>query len=340
MATSSGGKSSEQALSVYRELRARGSRPFSQLTDVLGLTETQAAECWAELESLGLITGTGADTSTGPQAEAHATAVDPEVALLRILARETQEARERQERTELTFAAVEELTRRYLRGGGAVPSEVEVEVLTGRSRIQQTLEGISDTVHTEIASMHPGALPTGDFLTAGLDRDRRLIEGGARVRAIYQQRFLSVPALAEYFHRQIELGVEVRLAAVVPLNMILSDRRLALLPIDPEDVDAGAILARGSALVRSYTALYDYCWHTSAVLGRTEDYQHGADRLTDQQQAAIRMLAAGMKDEKIARSLGISLRTLSRLLSEVMQELGASSRFEAGVRATKLGWLD
>ncbi|MFF2149450.1 LuxR C-terminal-related transcriptional regulator [Kitasatospora sp. NPDC058190] len=248
--------------------------------------------------------------------------------------------RERQERTALTFAAVEELTRRYLRGGGAVPSEVEVEVLTGRSRIQQTLEGISDTVHTEIASMHPGALPTGDFLAAGLDRDRRLIEGGARVRAIYQQRFLSVPALAEYFHRQIELGVEVRLAAVVPLNMILSDRRLALLPIDPEDVDAGAILARGSALVRSYTALYDYCWHTSAVLGRTEDYQHGADRLTDQQQAAIRMLAAGMKDEKIARSLGISLRTLSRLLSEVMQELGASSRFEAGVRAAKLGWLD
>jgi DNA-binding NarL/FixJ family response regulator len=52
------------------------------------------------------------------------------------------------------------------------------------------------------------------------------------------------------------------------------------------------------------------------------------------------MLAAGMKDEKIARSLGISLRTLSRLLSEVMQELGASSRFEAGVRAAKLGWLD
>ncbi|MFJ9843754.1 hypothetical protein ACIRYZ_25530 [Kitasatospora sp. NPDC101155] len=39
-----------------------------------------------------------------------------------------------------------------------------------------------------------------------------------------------------------------------------------------------------------------------------------------------------------ARSLGISLRTLSRLLSEVMQELGTSSRFEAGVRAAKLGW--
>ncbi|MFE4517045.1 LuxR C-terminal-related transcriptional regulator [Kitasatospora sp. NPDC056783] len=334
MATSTGGRSSEHALSVYRALRARGSRRFSDLTGELGLSGAQAAECWAELESLGLISG------TGPDEDAQVTAVDPEVALLRVLAREADEARARQRRTELAYTAVEELTRRYLRGGVAVPSEVEVEVLTGSSSVQQTLEGLSDTVRTEIASMHPGALPTGEFLTAGLDRDRRLIEAGARVRAIYQQRFLSVPALAGFFQRQIELGVEVRLAAVVPLNMILSDRRLALLPIDPDDLDSGAILARGSALVRSYTALYDYCWHTSAVLGRTEEYQHGSDRLTDQQHAAIRMLAAGMKDEKIARSLGISLRTLSRLLSEVMQELGASSRFEAGVRAAKLGWLD
>jgi DNA-binding NarL/FixJ family response regulator len=138
----------------------------------------------------------------------------------------------------------------------------------------------------------------------------------------------------------VACGIGVRIGRIPTAGSLAGEPGDLVSPIDPEDVDAGAILARGSALVRSYTARYDYCWHTSAVLGRTEDYQHGADRLTDQQQAAIRMLAAGMKDEKIARSLGISLRTLSRLLSEVMQELGASSRFEAGVRAAKLGWLD
>lgn len=52
------------------------------------------------------------------------------------------------------------------------------------------------------------------------------------------------------------------------------------------------------------------------------------------------MLASGMKDEKIARGLGVSLRTVSRMLSELMQEMGATSRFEAGVRAHRLGWVD
>ncbi|MFB7667515.1 LuxR C-terminal-related transcriptional regulator [Kitasatospora sp. NPDC056138] len=178
-----------------------------------------------------------------------------------------------------------------------------------------------------------------EFLEQGLARDRRLLESGAQVRAVYQQRFAVVPALAEFFRRQTELGVEVRLAPVVPLNMILSDRRFALLPIDPDNHEAGAVLARGSALVRSYLAPYEYCWHTSSTFGHVEQ-RRGGERLTEQQHAAIRMLAAGMKDEKIARSLGVSLRTLGRVMSEVMQELGTTSRFEAGVRAAKLGWLD
>ncbi|TQF01841.1 helix-turn-helix transcriptional regulator [Kitasatospora acidiphila] len=332
---SSNGKSSTQALSIYQELRARGTCDYAELATGLGLTAQQATECRAELDALGLITTDGCEDHSG-----QVTTVDPEVALLRMLARENQEVELRQQRAQRTHAAVQDLTQRYLRGGAVVPSEVEVEVLTGHHRIQQTLDDLSDTARTEIASMHPGALPAGEFLTAGLERDRRLIEAGVRVRAVYQHRFQSVPALAEFFQKQIDLGVEVRLAAVVPLNMILSDRRTALLPVDPDNQEAGAILARGPALVRSYLALYEYCWHTSAVLGRSEEYQHGSDKLTDQQHAAIRMLAAGMKDERIARSLGISLRTLSRLLSEVMQELGASSRFEAGVRAAKLGWLD
>jgi DNA-binding NarL/FixJ family response regulator len=52
------------------------------------------------------------------------------------------------------------------------------------------------------------------------------------------------------------------------------------------------------------------------------------------------MLAAGAKDSAIARSMGVSTRTITRLVGELTTILGASSRFQAGVRAARLGWLD
>lgn len=51
------------------------------------------------------------------------------------------------------------------------------------------------------------------------------------------------------------------------------------------------------------------------------------------------MLAAGAKDETIARELGVSLRTCRRHIAEMMRMTGAGSRFQAGVLATQLGLL-
>jgi DNA-binding NarL/FixJ family response regulator len=51
------------------------------------------------------------------------------------------------------------------------------------------------------------------------------------------------------------------------------------------------------------------------------------------------LLAAGLKDEAIARQLGISLRTVHRRTSELSLALGARARFQAGVLAERSGLL-
>jgi DNA-binding NarL/FixJ family response regulator len=53
----------------------------------------------------------------------------------------------------------------------------------------------------------------------------------------------------------------------------------------------------------------------------------------------LAMLAAGAKDETIARELGISSRTVTRRVGELLDELGARTRFQAGVLAERQGWL-
>ncbi|MEO3854275.1 LuxR C-terminal-related transcriptional regulator [Acrocarpospora sp. B8E8] len=53
----------------------------------------------------------------------------------------------------------------------------------------------------------------------------------------------------------------------------------------------------------------------------------------------LRMLLEGQTDERAARRLGLSLRTVRRSMSSLMTRLGARSRFQAGARAVQRGWL-
>lgn len=211
--------------------------------------------------------------------------------------------------------------------------------MTDAGRVRRERAEICASVAHDRQTMHTGAVGREESDRI-LDEDRRQRARGVRVRAMYGRRAGSVPDMARHLRDRAELGVEIRLSPVVPMNMFLADENFALLPTDLHDPSAGSIVARGSALVGSYLALYEYCWHSATPYGEDSPAERGGDGLSEQQVAAVHMLASGVKDEEIARNLGVSLRTASRLLSEIMQELGAASRFEAGVKAARLGWLD
>jgi hypothetical protein len=48
----------------------------------------------------------------------------------------------------------------------------------------------------------------------------------------------------------------------------------------------------------------------------------------------------GATDEQVARKLGVSLRTVRRIAAELSEQVGASGRFELGVRAAQREWVD
>ncbi|MGW0392133.1 LuxR C-terminal-related transcriptional regulator [Streptomyces sp. NPDC003042] len=340
-------QSADTVLALYRELRQRGVSHLDEVFDELKLPSEEYEQRRAELIALGLIVPTSTTHATradlqsgtwesGPDAVA---VVDPEIALLRMLQQERERLREHLDESDRAYGTLETLVARFLRPGSLSGSDVEVEILSDYRRIQQVLEDITDVIQNSLASMHVTAL-VREVADRVLSRDLRQIENGVRIRAIYHQRITASPEASEMLRRRVEAGVEIRLSPAVPMNMIIADQQFAVLPVHPDDRATGAILARGPALVRSYLALYEHCWHTATPYGDDTAAEHGGDGLSEQQRAALKMLASGMKDEKVARTLGVSLRTVSRMLSELMQELGASSRFEAGVRAHRLGWLD
>ncbi|MEV0087319.1 hypothetical protein [Saccharopolyspora sp. NPDC050642] len=60
---------------------------------------------------------------------------------------------------------------------------------------------------------------------------------------------------------------------------------------------------------------------------------------TEFAQQVLKMLYAGHTYEVAAQELAVSVRTYRRCVAEIVELLGANSRFQAGVRAAEVGLL-
>ncbi|MFG2572551.1 LuxR C-terminal-related transcriptional regulator [Streptomyces sp. NPDC048481] len=263
--------------------------------------------------------------------------VTPEAALTRLFSAEERQTAAHAQHVSRIRGAIASLIGDYPRLRDERRESLEIEVLPTPALVNTFLEDAGSTCNVRMRSMHPGGPPPEDLMEDMLLRDKEMESRGIRVETLYSRRTAEVPYMAAYLSDVERLGREARTAVYLPLRMILFDYDLAVLPINPHDSGEGAFAVHGQALVRSLHALYDYCWHTSAPFRPLA--AHGAD-LDSQDLAVLRMLADGVKDEAIARHLGVSSRTLSRLMTGLLDRLGAQTRFQAALRVAELGLLD
>jgi DNA-binding CsgD family transcriptional regulator len=159
----------------------------------------------------------------------------------------------------------------------------------------------------------------------------RAVAAGRRSRAIYPVRALhEVP---EVLRARIDEGEEVRLIDDMPTRLFVISGTHAVLPEPLGFADEPRLLVRQGALVEALSLLFELYWERSVGVPQLE----GA-RL-DHRAFLLRQLASGFKDEQIARTLGLSLRTVRRRVSDLMIELGVDTRFQAGAEAVRRGWL-
>jgi DNA-binding CsgD family transcriptional regulator len=131
------------------------------------------------------------------------------------------------------------------------------------------------------------------------------------------------PAVGRQVRRQV--------ADPLPTGLFVVDNDTALvLPV--ETLGAPVVLSdRGS--VGLLWTFFERLWADASP------YYHVGDGLSDQQVATVRLLADGHTDTAIAKRLGVSERTARRIVTRLMEMLGARGRFQAGVRAAEAGWL-
>ncbi|MEU8431853.1 LuxR C-terminal-related transcriptional regulator [Streptomyces sp. NPDC029216] len=223
-------------------------------------------------------------------------------------------------------------------------ADAGTELLTGAARVTAALEDITRSAKQEIVSLHPGKAVPPEMAEEGLARDRQALAQGIRIRTVHLHSTAAVPHMAAYLDGLQALGGKVKTAQLLPLRMIVVDGSAAMIPAPAPEGQLAALLVHGGPLALVFHQIFEHCWVTSAPLPLPGAEADGGVRtrtgLDDRESTVLSLLAAGATDEAIARRLGASERTVRRIVAELMEQLGAGSRFEAGVLATRSGWLD
>lgn len=159
------------------------------------------------------------------------------------------------------------------------------------------------------------------------------IASGRRSRAIYPA--VALREAPEVLRARARAGEQIRVLPELPTRLIVIGTTHAVVPEPLGFADEPRLLVRQPALVEALIMLFEQFWERASAV---PELDHGEAR-PDLRRFLLQLLAAGRKDEQIARTLGLSLRTVRRRVADLMTELGSDSRFQAGVEAARRGWI-
>ncbi|MFD4603546.1 LuxR family transcriptional regulator [Streptomyces sp. NPDC058464] len=282
-------------------------------------TPAQLREACNRLLALGLL--------QPPDSMGGLRAVDPRVAIRALI-------RRRETESELLAATAEEMATAYEAGLLREEPSRLIEVASGEGAIAARLEEMYARAEHEVCLFDTPPYLAPPAPQADLQAD--LLKRGIVSRGLYAASDLEDPNALSRAWRMVELGEQARVLPSVPLKLLVVDGRRAMLPLTSSAAGGYcAVVVWHSAVTEALQKLFELAWQQATPLGRPEV----GGELSEDEQTLTRLLAAGMKDEAVARHLGVSLRTLRRRVSDLQERLGATSRFQLGLRAAQRGWL-
>jgi DNA-binding CsgD family transcriptional regulator len=159
-----------------------------------------------------------------------------------------------------------------------------------------------------------------------------LQETGRTSRAIYPVH--AVREAPRVLAARAAVGEQIRVLPEVPTRLLVVGDAHVVLPEPLGYADMPLTVVRQPGVVEAMAQWFELLWERAAA--PTVAVRRAGDT---QRLFLLRQLAAGEHDEQIARMLGLSLRTVRRRVADLMTELGADSRFQAGVEAARRGWI-
>jgi DNA-binding CsgD family transcriptional regulator/sugar-specific transcriptional regulator TrmB len=316
---------------VYRVLLAEPRSSIEDLVMKLELPETDVRSALDELVRHCLV-------RESRDMPGELRVVRPDVGLEELLRRQEAALAERKRQLEDAKSEVAQLVTGFASSAHDRSLADTTERLLGLDAIQSRLETLARDLRSECLSVMPGGAQSAASLNASRPLDQRALAAGIRILTLYQDSARNDPATHAYAQWLTDRGGEVRTAPILPTRMLIFDRRIAVIPIDPDNTKLGALCTAEMAIVKSMVSIFETAWNTAVPLGSSAR-EESMTGLTPVDRQILIMLGTGLTDEAVATRLGVSGRTVRRQVASIMERLNASSRFEAGLKAAQRGWI-
>jgi len=316
----------KQAQQAYVNLLGTESLTVDELGQRLDIGLHQLHEHLAQLVAISLVTW---DRESGA-----VQAISPQLGFAGVVASAEAEAARQNHEAENAKAALASLSAEY----EASRDRESLVSLSSASAVRARLEELALGAEAECISLNPGRVRPPGVHESSKPLNEQALERGVTIKSIYQASFRHESSTLEYARWLTSKGGLIRTVPVVPFLMIVVDRRVALVPQEIGRPEAGAFEVRAPSLVAGLSTLFDLMWDQAELIDSVVT-DRPSKSPTSLEAEIVHLLASGNTDEFVARKLELSVRTVRRLMATVMAQLGARSRFEAGVECMRRGWL-
>lgn len=301
---------------IYRHLLGSGPALVSEVAGELGMARRRVGAALDELAAIGAVARRPSGTSADPRWAAR-----PLPAATRPVRRPTKI---------VPSGPVSPAPARRL--ADTVGVDVRqlgdgVRHLASRAATRARLAELVAVARHEHLAMHPEQTFDAEALRSAAPMDRTLLDRGVRMRILGVQPPEPGPVVR---HRSepAQCLPEYRMAATLPVKLLVVDRRYAFFPVAPDDVERGYLEVAQPPIVAALVALFEQHWNDAESLQECAVPQID---LNPRERALVALLAQGHTDVTAAQELRISPRSVSNVLRSLMERLGVTNRFQLGL---------
>lgn len=315
---------SQQDEAVYDALVRRTQATVSELVLDCHLPVSAARRTLRSLVDLGLAT-----RSTGRPVRY--VAVSPDSGLEAVL-------REREAGLRDVRLHIGTLVKMYRAGTRfAHPGDL-IEMVSGRDEVNHHWVQMQQNTRTQMRGFDRPPYAAPQAHTEPNHVELALLKRGVKYRVIYDRTALALPGWLDDVTAGMRHGEQARIAADLPMKLAISDDRLAIIPLlrPVDDMVAASYVIHPSPLLDALVALFEMTWTRSVPVQLNSP---DSEVLSEEEARLLTLLASGATDKAASRALGWSERTVQRHVTKLMNRVGAQTRFQVAMEATRRGWI-